>query len=93
MELLAGRKRAIVLAEWPGLDREELPLCHRIGVLRPHAFLQHFADESGYAGLPFGRLDTDPMSNLFLQGDRDILHSTRLVGHEVRVNLRIGGAI
>src|SRR6185436_1181902 len=87
MELLARWEGAVLLAEEPGLDGEELPPCHFVCVLGPHFLLQHLAYHPRHAGLPLGRLDTDPPGNLFVQGNRDVSHATRLVAHEVRVNL------
>jgi hypothetical protein len=45
MELLAGRQAAASFAELPGLDLEKLLACRLIGVLGPHLFPQHLADE------------------------------------------------
>ena len=49
-------------------------------------FPQHLTDEPGYARFPLGRLDPRPPGDLFVQGDGDVSHDTRVVKHEVRVN-------
>jgi hypothetical protein len=61
MELFAGGKVAVALAEQARLDREELPTGRLVGVLGPHVFPQHLPYKSRYAALAFRRLNADPL--------------------------------
>jgi hypothetical protein len=81
MEVLSGRQTGAVRPEGPGLDGNELPPSLVVGILGTHALADHLSYETGDARLLLRGFDPNPSGGILFEGDRDVLHDTKLVGH------------
>ena len=53
-----------------------------------HFSLEHFTDQARQAFFLLCGMDLCPSGDIFIQGDRDILHDTNIVQHEFRVKMQ-----
>ncbi|MBL8537675.1 MAG: hypothetical protein JNM59_09770 [Hyphomonadaceae bacterium] len=67
-------------------------LAGQAGALAAAAFGQHLAHPAREALASLGGLDPSPASGVFVHGDGDVDHCTKIVAHEVRVKMKARSA-